>query len=406
MLFPTHWTIDSLGNLFQTVTGSTPPKSQKDNYGCDVPFVKPPELLNSVIFETADNLSDKGASISRTLPSGSILISCIGNLGKVGINSKVVAFNQQINGIKADDSFVSKFMFYQALSPWFNSQLEELASGTTVPIVNKSKFNSIRVVLPPIPEQKCIVAILDQAFADIEQARAKTEQNLKNARELFESYLQQVFSQHGDDWGVKKIAEIAETCLGKMLDKKKNKGNPKPYLRNQNVQWFNINTDDLLEMRFEDSEYERYAIKKGDLVICEGGYPGRGAIWEQDEDIFFQKALHRIRCHNPLYNRWVLYYLYLSDCNGTLKNSFTGAGIQHFTGKSLKQLALPIPPVELTEKFVRNFDELFNHVISLEHIYHNKLKSIDQLKKSILQKAFSGELTKALEVDTNKGAVA
>lgn len=406
MLFPTHWTIDSLGNLFQTVTGSTPPKSQKDNYGCDVPFVKPPELLNSVIFETADNLSDKGASISRTLPSGSILISCIGNLGKVGINSKVVAFNQQINGIKADDSFVSKFMFYQALSPWFNSQLEELASGTTVPIVNKSKFNSIRVVLPPIPEQKCIVAILDQAFADIEQARAKTGQNLKNARELFESYLQQVFSQHGDDWGVKKIAEIAETCLGKMLDKKKNKGNPKPYLRNQNVQWFNINTDDLLEMRFEDSEYERYAIKKGDLVICEGGYPGRGAIWEQDEDIFFQKALHRIRCHNPLYNRWVLYYLYLSDCNGTLKNSFTGAGIQHFTGKSLKQLALPIPPVELTEKFVRNFDELFNHVISLEHIYHNKLKSIDQLKKSILQKAFSGELTKALEVDTNKGAVA
>lgn len=406
MLFPTHWTIDSLGNLFQTVTGSTPPKSQKDNYGCDVPFVKPPELLNSVIFETADNLSDKGASISRTLPSGSILISCIGNLGKVGINSKVVAFNQQINGIKADDSFVSKFMFYQALSPWFNSQLEELASGTTVPIVNKSKFNSIRVVLPPVPEQKCIVAILDQAFADIEQARAKTEQNLKNARELFESYLQQVFSQHGDDWGVKKIAEIAETCLGKMLDKKKNKGNPKPYLRNQNVQWFNINTDDLLEMRFEDSEYERYAIKKGDLVICEGGYPGRGAIWEQDEDIFFQKALHRIRCHNPLYNRWVLYYLYLSDCNGTLKNSFTGAGIQHFTGKSLKQLALPIPPVELTEKFVRNFDELFNHVISLEHIYHNKLKSIDQLKKSILQKAFSGELTKALEVDTNKGAVA
>ena len=401
MLFPTHWTIDSLGNLFQTVTGSTPPKSQKDNYGCDVPFVKPPELLNSVIFETADNLSDKGASISRTLPSGSILISCIGNLGKVGINSKVVAFNQQINGIKADDSFVSKFMFYQALSPWFNSQLEELASGTTVPIVNKSKFNSIRVVLPPIPEQKCIVAILDQAFADIEQARAKTEQNLKNARELFESYLQQVFSQHGDDWGVKKIAEIAETCLGKMLDKKKNKGNPKPYLRNQNVQWFNINTDDLLEMRFEDSEYERYAIKKGDLVICEGGYPGRGAIWEQDEDIFFQKALHRIRCHNPLYNRWVLYYLYLSDCNGTLKNSFTGAGIQHFTGKSLKQLALPIPPVELTEKFVCNFDELFNHIISLEHVYHNKLNSIDELKQSILQKAFSGELTKEKE-----GAVA
>ena len=145
------------------------------------------------------------------------------------------------------------------------------------------------------------------------------------------------------------------------------------------VRWLNINSS------FEDSEYERYAVKKGELVICEGGYPGRGAVWEKDEDIFFQKALHRIRCHNPLYNRWVLYYLYLSDCNGTLKNSFTGAGIQHFTGKSLKQLALPIPPVELTEKFVCNFDELFNHIISLEHVYHNKLNSIDELKQSILQ---------------------
>lgn len=283
---------------------------------------------------------------------------------------------------------------------------EEYRTGSTIPHIYFKDYKSALFPLISLSEQKRIVAILDQAFADIEQARAKTEQNLKNARELFESYLQQVFSQRSEGWEIKKISEVAETCLGKMLDKKKNKGSPKPYLRNQNVQWFDINTDDLLEMRFEDSEYERYAIKKGDLVICEGGYPGRGAIWKRDEDIFFQKALHRIRCHTPLYNRWVLYYLYLSDCNGSLKKSFTGAGIQHFTGKSLKQLALPIPQVELTEKYVRKFDELFNRVIRLENVYHNKLNSIDELKKSILQKAFSGELTKTLEGDTNKGAVA
>jgi len=299
------------------------------------------------------------------------------------------------------DKLIPEFFNYFSQSSLYLNKVESLTSGATRKRISRKNLGLVDIPRPPIPEQKRIVAILDQAFADIEQARAKTEQNLKNARELFGSYLQQVFSQRGEGWEIKNISEVAETCLGKMLDKKKNKGSPKPYLRNQNVQWFEINTDDLLEMRFEDSEYERYAIKKGDLVICEGGYPGRGAIWERDEDIFFQKALHRIRCHNPLYNRWVLYYLYLSDCNGTLKNSFTGAGIQHFTGKSLKQLALPIPPVELTEKFVRNFDELFNHVISLEHVYHNKLNSIDELKKSILQKAFSGELTKEKE-----GAVA
>lgn len=271
--------------------------------------------------------------------------------------------------------------------------MDFINSGSSIPQLTVPMIKDYKSVLPSIPEQKRIVAILDQAFANIELARAKTEQNLKNARELFESYLQQVFSQRGEGWAIKTVSEIAETCLGKMLDKNKNKGNPKPYLRNLNVQWFDISTSDLLEMRFEDTEYERYTIKKGDLVICEGGYPGRGAIWEQEEDIFFQKALHRIRCHNEIYNRWILYYLYLSDCNGNLKKNFTGAGIQHFTGKALKQLSLPIPKAKFAEEYVGNFDTLLAKIKCLENIYHQKLNLIDELKKSILQKAFSGELT-------------
>ncbi|CAH9060299.1 MULTISPECIES: restriction endonuclease subunit S [Pseudoalteromonas] len=393
------WLTYKLGDICDFQGGSQPPKSvfiqeEKDGYI---------RLLQIRDFKSDDKaIYIPEAKKNRICKNDDVMLARYGaSVGQVH-RGKSGAYNVAlIKTIPNTDIIDKDFLYLYLHSESFQKRLMSVAERSAQAGFSKADISPFEVSVPPIPEQKRIVAILDQAFADIEQARAKTEQNLKNARELFESYLQQVFSQHGDDWGVKKIAEIAETCLGKMLDKKKNKGNPKPYLRNQNVQWFNINTDDLLEMRFEDSEYERYAIKKGDLVICEGGYPGRGAIWEQDEDIFFQKALHRIRCHNPLYNRWVLYYLYLSDCNGTLKNSFTGAGIQHFTGKSLKQLALPIPPVELTEKFVRNFDELFNHVISLEHVYHNKLNSIDELKKSILQKAFSGELTKEKE-----GAVA
>ncbi|WP_286741759.1 restriction endonuclease subunit S [Pseudoalteromonas sp. UBA2102] len=403
------WSISKMSEVTNIISGGTPKSGISDYWFGDVKWITPKDMgkiTGIYVSETGRNITQLGLdkSSAKLIPENSVILSTRAPIGYLAINTVPMATNQGCRGLVPKNTLDTKFLYYFLLKSV--SLLNDLGSGTTFKELSKTALEKVEIPHPEITEQKHIVAILEQAFADIEQARAKTEQNLKNARELFESYLQQVFSQHGDDWGVKKIAEIAETCLGKMLDKKKNKGNPKPYLRNQNVQWFNINTDDLLEMRFEDSEYERYAIKKGDLVICEGGYPGRGAIWEQDEDIFFQKALHRIRCHNPLYNRWVLYYLYLSDCNGTLKNSFTGAGIQHFTGKSLKQLALPIPPVELTEKFVRNFDELFNHVISLEHVYHNKLKSIDQLKKSILQKAFSGELTKALEVDTNKGAVA
>jgi type I restriction enzyme S subunit len=398
------WNLNKLSRIADIGAGNSAPQKKELFEGGIHSFIRTSDVglvKFGVISDSRDKLNNDGIKKLRKVLAGSVLVPKSGAstfLNHRVLLSKDSYVSSHLATIKANQRYLEDgFLLYFLLT----IKAQDLVQDHDYPSLRLSDLANIEVPTPSVPEQKRIVAILDQAFADIEQARAKTEQNLKNARELFESYLQQVFSQRGEGWEIKKITEIAETCLGKMLDKKKNKGNLKPYLRNQNVQWFDISTADLLEMRFEDSEYERYAVKKGDLVICEGGYPGRGAVWEKDEDIFFQKALHRIRCHNPLYNRWVLYYLYLSDCNGTLKNSFTGAGIQHFTGKSLKQLALPIPPVELTEKFVCNFDELFNHIISLEHVYHNKLNSIDELKKSILQKAFSGELTKEKE-----GAVA
>ena len=149
----------------------------------------------------ADGLSKTGAAVARTLPPQSILVSCIGNLGKIGLNTVPVAFNQQINAILPDEvRAIPEFMFYQVLSDRFKKQLEALASGTTVPIVNKSKFNSIEIVLPPFPVQQRIVGILDEAFASIATAKANAEKNLQNARAVFESHLQSVFTHRGEGW--------------------------------------------------------------------------------------------------------------------------------------------------------------------------------------------------------------
>ena len=231
-------------------------------------------------------------------------------------------------------------------------------------------------------------------FAAIDKARAKAEQNLKNARELFDSYLQQVFSQRGEGWVETSVGAMANHNLGKMLDKQKNKGLFKPYLRNLSVRWFEFNLDDVLEMRFEDKEADRYTVNRGDLLICEGGYPGRAAIWDMDEEIYYQKAIHRVRFHDSIYNKWLLYFLYLSDSNGTLKTYFTGAGIQHFTGKALHALHLVFPPVKNATIFIEHIERLHDQVRELEKLYEQKLIALNELKKSLLQKAFSGELTK------------
>src|SRR5207244_9041975 len=140
---------------------------------------------------------------------------------------------------------------------------------------------------------------------------------------------------------VKKIGENAKHSLGKMLDKAKNKGEPQLYLRNLNVRWFTFDLSDLLEMPFLPTEKEKYTAVRGDVLICEGGYPGRAAIWDDDHPTYFQKALHRVRFYEPEHNKWFVYYLYAQDNSGELKRHFSGTGIQHFTGEALDGFELP-----------------------------------------------------------------
>ena len=193
-------------------------------------------------------------------------------------------------------------------------------SGSAQGGFNASKLSALQIPIPPLSEQQRIAAILDEAFARLATATANAEKNLQNSRELFESYLNSVFMNRGAGWIDRAIQEVADSCLGKMLDRRKNRGKLKPYLRNLNVRWFDFDLSDLLEMRFEDDETERYSAVKGDLLVCEGGYPGRAAIWERDEPIFFQKAIHRVRFYVPQLAKWFLYFLYIKDATGELRN--------------------------------------------------------------------------------------
>lgn len=151
------------------------------------------------------------------------------------------------------------------------------------------------------------------------------------------------------NWKPAKLGDIAETCLGKMLDKEKNKGEPKPYLANIDVRWGSFDLSNLRTMRFEESETERYGLKNGDLVICEGGEPGRCAIWrDQLPQMMIQKALHRVRANSNFSNEFIFYRLLLAGRRGELDKYFIGSTIKHLTGFTLKQIEFDYP--ELTEQ--------------------------------------------------------
>lgn len=110
-------------------------------------------------------------------------------------------------------------------------------------------------------------------------------------------------------WITKPLEDVADFTLGKMLDQKKNRGEPLPYLANVNVRWGAFELDDLRYMKFESHEVERYSLKYGDIVMCEGGEPGRCAIWKKHQPgMMIQKALHRIRPHDCLDANYLFYF--------------------------------------------------------------------------------------------------
>jgi type I restriction enzyme S subunit len=288
---------------------------------------------------------------------------------------------------------VPRFFLYQYLSPPFRAFLDsKTIRGATVDRISIKDFPSFPIAVPPVAEQQRIVGILDEAFEGIATAKANAEKNLQNAGALFESHVQSVFTQRGEGWNVRKISEVAKHSLGKMLDKAKNKGKAQPYLRNINVRWFNFDLSDLLQMPFLPEESAKYTAIKGDVLICEGGYPGRAAIWAEDYPIYFQKALHRVRFHESMHNKWFVYYFYALDKSGELKQHFSGTGIQHFTGEVLARFELPLPPLPELRRAVAKFEELSTETQRLEFLYQQKLAALDALKKSLLHQAFTGEL--------------
>ena len=152
-------------------------------------------------------------------------------------------------------------------------------------------------------------------------------------------------------WEKVKLGDMTDSCLGKMLDQQKNRGEFQPYLANVNVRWGTFDLDDLPQMRFEENEQERYGLRYGDLVVCEGGEPGRCAIWkEQIPNMKIQKALHRVRVHNGLDYRYLYYWFLWSGKRDALGQYFTGATIKHMPSQKLQEVLIDKPPLEIQKR--------------------------------------------------------
>jgi len=395
----TAWKYTTVGEAFVTATGTTPPKADTKLYGKHMPFVKPPELVDGPLSLSEDNLSVLGAEVARVLPPRSVLVSCIGNLGKIGINLVPVAFNQQINGILPNLKVaLPEFMFYQALSGGFRSQLKERRSGTTIALVNKSKFNTIKIVLPPLPEQQRIVSILDEAFEGIAKARANAEKNLANARELFESELAQIFRQSGGSWApgslLNFVGDISTGPFGSMLHKSDYVIGGLPLVNPINIQQDKIVPDSRKAIgKATAVRLKRYVLGVNDVVIARRGEIGRCAVVVQDQagwmcgtGCFFIKPSGKI---DPTF---LVHLLRSQPYRSKLEGVSDRATMSSISNTDLAKLEVHIPPLAEQKRILTTIDGLSDSTYQLRDIYEKKLGMLEDLKRSVLDQAFTGHL--------------
>lgn len=188
------------------------------------------------------------------------------------------------------------------------------------------------------------------------------------------------------------VDQVAEHRLGKMLDKEKNQGELRPYLRNLNVRWFGFDLSDIQYLRAMDEELDNISVRKGDLVICEGGEPGRAAVWSASESMVIQKALHRVRLENEISPHYLAYRLASDAGSGNLERYFTGSTIKHFTGQSLNSYAFPLPPTAEQHRIVAEVERRLSVVVEVEAAVDANLARAERLRQAILKRAFEGRL--------------
>lgn len=330
---------------------------------------------------------------SKKVKKGSLLI-CTANgskshLGKVALidDDYNYAFGGFMGQITPKENLDSKFLFYLMTSDNYKKFINELSDGANINNLKFSDLGQFEILVPPLHEQQSIVSILDEAFAAIAKAKANAEQNLKNAKELFESYLQGVFEKKGEGWEEKALGEVASFSQGIQVGLEHHLTEPQEgYVRFIRIVDYTQDTDDI---RYVPDPGRKYFVNEDDIVMVRYGTPGligRGKAGVIANNLF-KITIHRKELSND----------FLSLCLSqkhiqTFLSTQGSATMPALNFGQLKNVIVNFPPLKAQQTIVRQLDALRAETQKLEAVYQQKIDDLEELKKSILQKAFAGEL--------------
>lgn len=400
-----NWEVKKLGDVCELISGQHIESQNYNTRSKGIGYLTGPSDFGSL-----HPIVSKWTEYPKvTAQKDDILITVKGSgIGKINLlDIDEVAISRQLMAIrtnKAETNFIYLFLVLQY--DFFQS----LANGAAIPGISRKDVLNLKCPIPSVSEQQHLVNILDKTFAAIDKAKENAEKNLQNVRELFESNLQLIFTDKSKGWLEKTVEELVnEGDLFKPQDGNHGEIHPKksdyvetgvPFIMAADLKDGSI---DFTECKFisrslADSLRTGFA-RDGDVLLSHKATIGRAAILRTDDDYVMltpQVTYYRIKDENRLFNEFIYFYFLSPQFQREILD-YAGSGSTRAYIGITRQLKLSflLPPLSEQYSIVAKLEALSNETKRLEAIYQQKLAALDELKKSVLQKAFNSELTGA-----------
>jgi type I restriction enzyme S subunit len=397
-----------LCELYQVGSSKRVLKSQWKTSG--VPFYRGREVTRLAADGFVDNelfiTEDHFAELSKEYgvpKADDIVITAIGTIG----NSHVVRSSDRfyfkdasVLWMKRTSDVSSEFVNLWLKSPSFFDQLDQ-GNGATVDTLTIQKLQSVKISIPPFPEQQRIVGILDQAFDGFATATANAEKNLHNARALFESHLQFVFTQRGKGWEEKRLEEVlgVQPQNGWSPPAANHADSGTPVLTLSAVTGFVFRPEKIKFTSAVTDSRARYWVRNGDFLITRSNTPelvGHVAIASGiEKPTIYPDLIMRM---NPDPAKAVTEFLYYQMRTSALRKEISGRAqganptMKKISNEAVRTLPIVVPPIREQHRVVAQLDSLAAETQRLESIYRQKLAELGELKQSLLHQAFTGQL--------------
>ena len=401
---PENWVWVRLGAIAEIVTGGTPSKKHPEYYGGNFPFYKPSDLdQGRLTYDASEYLSEEGKNVSRIIPKNSTAVCCIGSIGKCGYLMCEGTTNQQINS--AIPKINSLCLYYYLCTENFVQDLLSMASATTIAIVNKSKMESCAFPLPPLSEQQRIVERIEELLAKLDEAKERLQEvadsfAVRKAAILHNAFTGELTKQwrrengvSDESWEESNFGKFTVSQYGYTEKAHWEKVGPK-FLRITDIQDNKVDWDEVPWCPIDEAGMKQYAVQIGDIMIARtGATTGKSYLICDDVEAVFASFLIRLKVVDKNLDYNYLYgYMQSEDYWRQITDFSSGIAQPGVNANKLKQIKFKCPSLPEQHEIVRLIDDLLARERAAQQVAEQALASIDLMKKSILARAFRGEL--------------